>query len=213
MALRRTVLTGLANFVVGAGAVRVAASSTTTMSPSADFRILADVQRGLELRPGRDDESYVETDNGGLVTAIVLTAPGGSGVSKGAKTTFEAIVEIHKLPPGPSVDELYFTFEVTDEDLNPSTDPTPAEIEDALFIAAADGDVPGDGSHNYLQETDEGDAHNDLLSSDQSVPFGIGVDLHTSGISDLPPADRFGVDLHVTAEHLPQRPPGGSNDQ
>jgi hypothetical protein len=203
-------MTGLAHLFVGSGVVASGAFDGSATSPSADFRIVVPGKRGFELRPGRDDESYVETDDDGLVTRIVLTAQGGHGVSIGAKTSFENIVEVHKLPPGPPIDELYFEFEVVDIGLVEGTDPTPAEIEAALFIAAADGDIPGDGSQNYLETTDEGDAHNDLLSPNQSVPFGVGIDLNTSGISDLPPPDRFGIDLHIRAEHLPQGPPGGS---
>lgn len=205
-------MAGFANAFVGAGVVASGAFDGQAMSPSADFRIVVPGRRGFELRPGRDDESYVETDEDGLVTNIVLTAQGGHGISIGAKTTFENIVEIHKLPPGPPIDKLYFEFEVVDQGLVDGTDPTPAEIEAALFIAAADGDAPGDGSQNFLQVTEEGDAHNDLLSPNQSVPFGIGVDLTPPGISDLPAPDRFGIDLHIRAEHLPQGSPGGSND-
>lgn len=205
MPTRRQLLAGFANVCVGAGMIASNAFGGETTSPSADFRIVVPRKRGFELRPGRQDESYVETDGDGLVTAIVLPP-----LSKGAITRFEDVIEFHKLPPGPPIDEIYLAFEVHDEDLDPANDPTPSDIQDALFVAAADGDVPGDGSQNYLEETDVGDAHNDLLSPNQSVPFGVGVDLLPPGIEDLPDPARFSVQLDITAEHLPQGPPGGN---
>lgn len=210
MPTRRQTLLGLASLASGSASVVSGAFSGSATTPASNLRVLADARfpaAGLELRPGRDDESHVVTDGVGLVTDIVLTPAGGSGISKGAETRFEDIVEIHKTPPGPPVDEIYFEFEVVDAGLQGS-DPTPAEIQAAFFIAAADGDIPGDGSQNYLEATDVGDAHNDLFSPNQHVPFGIGVDLLPPGITDLPDPGRFHVQLNIQAEQVPQGPPG-----
>lgn len=212
MPTRRGTLLGLAHLAAGSAAVASGAYSGTAMTPASDLRVLADPrfpQAGLELRPGRNGAAYVTTDGDDLVISIDVGQSGENGLNRAAETRFEDLVEIHKLPPGPPVDEIRFEFDVVDEDLDPG-DPQPSEIESALFIAAADGDVPGDGTNNFLDSTDEADAHNDLLSPNQHVPFGIGVDLLTSGISDLPEPDRFSIRLNITAEHLPQGPPGGS---
>lgn len=210
MPTRRQTLIGLGNVLAGT-AVGTGAFDSAFARPSADLAVLADVRTppGIKLLPGRSDEAHVETDQDGEVTSIVLADSNGPGLNKGAETRFEDIVELHKEPPGPPIDELYFEFEVGDLGLG-ATDPAPSEIESTLFIAAADGDVPGDGSTNYLQATNVGDAHNDLLSPNQHVPFGVGVDLTAPGITDLPDPDRFGVVLNITADHLPQGPPGGS---
>lgn len=204
---------GLAHLFVGSATIASGAYSGTAVTLESNLRVLADPRfpaAGLELRPGRNDAAYVTIDGENLVISIDIGESGGDGLNRGALTRFEELVEIHKLPPGPPVDEIYFEFEVIDEGLDPGTDPTPGEIEDALFIATADGDVPGDGSQNYLQITDEAGAHNDLLSPNQSVPFGVGVDLIPPGIEDLPDPARFSVRLDIRAEHLPQGPPGGN---
>lgn len=215
MPTRRNTILGLANVLVGSAAVASGAYSGTAMTPGSSLQVLADPRfpaGGLELRPGRNNAAHVSTDGDDLVISIDIGGPNGDGLNRGAVTRFEELVEIHKLPPGPPVDEIYFEFEVIDDGLDSATDPTTGDIEDALFIAAADVDVPGDGSQNYIQATDEAGAHNDLLSPNQHVPFGIGVDLLSSSISDLPSPDRFSIRLMITAEHLPQGPPGGKND-
>lgn len=202
MPTRRATLTGFGTLLAGA-AVGTGAFSSAFARPSADLQVLAEVRAppGFRLLPGRDDEAHVVTDGDGEVIGIVL-----NGLSKGAKTRLEDIVELHKDPPGPPIDELYFEFEVIDTGLS-GTDPTPSEIEAAVSIVARDGEIPGDGTHNFLEATDVGDAHNDKLSPNQHVPFGVGVDLLPPGITDLPDPGRYGVHLNISAAHVPESNP------
>lgn len=195
MPTRRQTIVGLASALASSGALVSGAFDGVTTSHSADLRIIADPPaRGVKLLPGREDEAYVLTDEEGRVTEIVLKDSGDRGLSQGAQTRFEQIVEIHKTPPGPPIEELYFTFEVTDEGLEPG-DPTPETIESALSIVSASGDVPGEGETDYFEATEEA-APNDKLTPNDSVPFGIGVDL-LSEIRDLPDSDRYSVKLVI----------------
>ena len=199
MTSRRRLLSTFA-LLFGSGAVASTALTNTTTAPGADLRILADARpRNVVLRPGRDDEAYViaedDGEGGRHVTELVVGAAGDRGVSRSAETRFERLVEIHNEPGGPPIDELYFTFEVTDEGLEPE-DPSPAVIADTLSIVSASGDVPGTGDQNYLEATDEGPPSGQLTPN-SSIPFGLGVDLLGHGVTDLPDPERFDVMLVI----------------
>lgn len=202
MPTRRHTLTGFAGAVLGLGVVSSAAAFSGSTTVESDFRIIVPPEKGFKLLPGRDDEAYVRTNDDGYVTEIVLDGQDveGEGISQRAISHFEHIVRIEKEPPGPPFDDIHFEFDVEDEGLGPD-DPSPATIEDTLSIIASDAELPGDGTYNYLQETNDADASDNLLEPNQQVPFGIAVDL-LEDPSDLPDPDTFTVRLIIRAEPI-----------
>lgn len=203
MATRRNFLVGLGNVVVGSAAVTTGSFSESA-SPSADMRVIADSRcprPGLRLVPAREDEAYVLTDADGEVTEFVLdgTDSDAEGLSKAAESRFERLVKVTNGESAPAIEELYLDFEVSDEGLAPA-DPTPAEIEDALFIASQWGDIPGNGTTDYLTVVDQSGSTDGEIAGGEEVPFGIGVDLlPSSSIQELPDPAKFSVKLLVSA--------------
>lgn len=212
MPTRRQTLIGLGNTLVGGVAIGSGAFDNVIAQPGGDLRVVPDAggpPDGIKLIPGRDDEAYVVTTEDGRVEEIVLTSVGatGDGLNTGAITRFEDIVAIRKEPPGPPIEELYFEFAVTDEGLD-NSDPTTDDIESVLFIASSGGDVPGDGTHDFLEETDHGQTGADKLTPNEELPFGIGVDLgDESALQDLPSPEKFGIQLRIEAKQKDPGPP------
>lgn len=210
MPTRRQTILALANAAVAGGAVStMGAFAGSTTSPSADFRIIADARRELKLVPGRADEAYVITDEDGYVVEIVLDGTGvmGDGISKRAETQFLDLVEIEHEPPGPPFDTITFEF-----DVETGHETEEEAIAEALSIIASDARIPGTGTENYLEATDDGDAHDDLLEPNNRVPFGIAIDLLGPELTDLPHPDDLSITLIIRATPIPD-PPGGGRSQ
>jgi len=206
MTTRRKFLSGLGNVTVGSailGTGTFGAFNAGT-EPTSDMRIITPPR--VTVKPasvaGRDDEAYVETTDEGYVERIVLDGRGvpDEGVNPAAETRFERLAVITNESSGSSVEEIYFEFEVTDEGLGAS-DPTPTEIEEALFIATVSGDIPGNGETDFLAASDHDDADDGSLAPDEAVSFGIGAGLlPSSTIQALPDPETFTVSLRLTAE-------------
>lgn len=200
MPTRRSLLLGVGNALLGGVAVTSGAFAGFT-DRSGDMRVVTTGQcphPGLRLKPGRDDETYVSTDSDGDVKEVLLDGTGvmGNGLNRVAETRFERLVRVYN-EHGATIDELYFEFEVLDEGLSTS-EPTPEDIEAALFIASAVGDIPGEGSVDFLAAVDKG--QNDIAAGEE-LPFGIGVDLAAnSTIQKLPNPQTFSVILHIEAK-------------
>lgn len=201
MPTRRNLLLGVGNALVGSAAL-THGTFNDFASPTADMRVIADAQqRRIRLKPGRADNAYVLTNSDGYVEEIVLNGQGatGDGVSRSAETRFERVVDLCYLPPGPPIEELYFEFQVGDDGLT-ATDPTPAEIESALFIASEGGDIPGEGTVDFLDATNHGSPPHGKIPPNSERSFGIGVDLLPGGpIQDLPDPSKFSVTLRIEA--------------
>jgi len=207
MPTRRNLLLGVGNLAIGGGIVTRGALNALA-EPTADMRVISDVRcptPDLRLKPGRDDEAYVSTNANGDVEELLLNGLGvaGEGLNRTAETRFEQIVRVCN-EGGPAIEELSFEFEVVDEGLTVS-DPTPANIEEALFIASAGGDVAGDGSSDFIAATDHGQLGNGQIDAGEELSFGIGVDLlPSSSIQDLPDPTKFTVKLHIVAQSVDQ---------
>lgn len=192
---------GLGQLAFGAGVLGSGAFDATATT-TADFRILVEID--LALTPGRPGERYVETDEDGRVTAINIdgTDSTGDGLNQRARTRFEKLVDLTNNGDVP-VHELYFEFEVTDAGLQGS-DPTPSEIEEALQIVSATGEIDATGDVDFFTISEDEDVDDGELGPGESLSFGIQVDLlPNSGIGSLdtlPDPDRFDVTLTIRAE-------------
>jgi len=204
MPTRRKLLLGAGNLLLGGGLVTRGALNVIG-APTSDMRVIADGRcpgaPGLRLVPGRDDEAYVLTDQNGYVEEVALDGlgVGSEGVNQTAESRFEGIVRVYN-ENGAAIEELYFEFEAVDDGLT-GADPSPADIEEALFIASAGGDIPGDGSTDFLAATDHGQITDDQIAAGEGLNFGVGVDLlPSSPIQDLPDLGKFDVKLRIDAQ-------------
>ncbi|MGQ4554361.1 hypothetical protein [Halobellus sp. GM3] len=178
---RRQVTLAIASAALG-GAVASAGAFTSGSSAAADMRVV--VVSELALTPARDDEAYVETDEEGEVTEIVLKT-----LNQRADSQFDRIALLTN-NGDVTVDQVEFEFEVTDAS---------GEREDVreTLRVTADGPVTTDGGVHTLLESSE-----ETLAPGDSAEFGVAVNLLAErapgGISDLPD-EQFDVTLHVRA--------------
>lgn len=186
MHTRRRTLVGLLVATFGGGALTAGAFSSS-ITATADLRVV--VTSELTLTPEREDGAYVEVDQAGEVTGIVLENHNQAGVSRlnqAAVSRFEELVRITN-NSDITVDELGFEFEVTDTEGNRVD-----AVEEALSVTHNDMDIHEDGGVATIL----GDESEALARGDHEI-FGIAVDLSTP--SDLPETD-FDVQLRITAK-------------
>lgn len=186
MLTRRRTLVGLLAATFGGGALTAGAFSSG-ITATADLRVV--VASELTLTPEREDGAYVEVDQAGEVTGIVLENHNQAGVSRlnqAAVSRFEELVRITN-NSGSTFDELDFNFEVTNAEGNRVDD-----VEAALGITH-NGDVIHDdgGTATILAGGSEG------LAPGDHGNFGIAVDL--SALGDLPDGDPD-VQLRIIAK-------------
>lgn len=199
MPTRRTTMIGLGQLVLGA---TVLGSSALGVSAgvSSDFRVI--VYANLTLTPGRDDAGYVEVDDDGQVVAINLEGnDGASGINQHARTRLEDLVRLTNNGDVP-VQELYFEFDVEDEGLK-SGDPTPEEIEEALQIVSASGEIEASGDVDFFSISEAEELEDGELAPGESISFGVQLnlqpDMGSGSIGSLPDSDRFSVNLKIQA--------------
>lgn len=188
---RRNVLIGLGTLVTGAGAAfGTGAFTTVTAERTVNVETAGDASAALALSPARDDEAYVEQTDGTIEINLDGSDSNASGLNQSARTRFENLVTVTNNGTQ-AITTLNFEFDVTN-----SSDDT--AHENALSITSGDTTISADGSANLLVDSDEGSAGSDELTSGQSMPFGVEVDLLDSGISDFDSA--ADVTLTITAE-------------
>jgi len=187
---RRNVLIGLGTLVTGAGAaLGTGAFTTVTAERTVNVETAGDASAALALEPARGDGAYVD-DTSETIEINLDGSSNSSGINQNARTRFENLVTVTNNGTQ-TVTSLTFTIDVTN-----SSDDT--AHEGALSITSGDATTSGDGSTNLLTSSSAGDAGNDKLTSGESLPFGIEVDLLDSGISDFESA--ADVTLTITAE-------------
>lgn len=180
MLTRRQTVIGLISAATG-GAVLSAGAFTASVSAGADMRVI--VVSDLLLEPAREDESYVETDEDGLVEAIVLDELNSSAISR-----FADLIRVRN-EGTVAYDELSFEFEAVD------SNGEQAEIEDVLQILISDTELDGIGDEERIDV-------DGLEPGGDGVPFGLLVNLNSNtapgGLSTIPD-DGVGVQLRVVA--------------
>lgn len=180
MLTRRQTIAGLISAATG-GAVLSAGAFTSSVSAGADMRVV--VVSDLLLEPAREDESYVETDEDGLVEAIVLEELNSSAISR-----FSDLGRVRN-EGTVTYDELSFELEIQDSNGEQT------EIEDVLQILINDTELDGIGD-------DERVAVDGLEPGGDGVPFGLLVNLSsntTPGSLSTLPDDGVDVRLRVVA--------------
>ncbi|MFA1609978.1 hypothetical protein [Halobellus rubicundus] len=202
MLTRRQLIAGLGSAAISGGIVSSTAAFTATSSNStASFTVVA--PNYIELRAVNDPPIHVETNDDGIVTK--LTPGNDTGLNEYAITRFEDIVEVHNVS-SVALSGLYFDFVVESEsDTLSSSDAT--EIEETLSVTAGSETLTttGESGDDLLAVSDAESAADGILSSgEESVPFGVQVDLipdsGESSLSDLPDPNDFSATLRVIVE-------------
>ena len=191
MVTRRQTVLGLLAAGSG-GAVLSSGAFNSSVNAGSDLRVV--VESELTLKPEREDEAYVETDNDGEVTAIVA-----KDLNQTAVSLFEGIVRITN-NGDITYDEIDFEFKIT----NPNTGNTPATqhalaaIKDTLGIR-----YRGTNIHDGADTATILDSSSEDLGPGEHETFGLSVNLLGSsspGNVNSFPDVVFNVKLVITAK-------------
>jgi hypothetical protein len=181
MPTRRQTAFALGSITLGSAVVS-SASFLSDTAAAADLRVV--VSSELTLTPGRAGDKYVQTDDDGEVTEIVIKKLNQRAISR-----FEDLIEVTNNGDVP-YDRLEFSFSATDDG------PDASKVAKTLRVVSGDNvsTERAQGETTLLADTGE------TFDSGDTVTFGLVVNLiadSSSGLEELP--DSASVTLEIAA--------------